>query len=373
MVKPFIASPPSPGRIVTHVPRRGQRGAWLESSWSDELRGGTLAAAWVGAPRPPVRGVVRLLRRLSGGARRRGPGGRGGVLERHPRDRGRESPPRADRADRPELRPELGRPHLRDVVHVLALAVRRRRTDAPVRVLPALRSIRRLSQLAHRRERHRPHRLRADADGAPEDVPRVGLQRHARRLRVGEPRQWADRLRGEPVRGDAQPARDGRADRRCRDGLRLSLAARAGAVAGVAGVGVLRGDGHREPLLARLRGGVPHRAPALPQAPSTRARGHRVSEPGDGSGLESGANAVSQLDRVKQEYTAAAREILRRSMQGVARTKLTPDMLSIAGLALCVAGAVLVGFEQRNEYLFFWLGGLLFIAGSVADILDGAL
>src|SRR6476619_834386 len=377
IVKPFIASPPSPGRIVTHVPRRGQRGAWLESSWSDELRGGTLAAAWMGALRPPVRGVVRLLRRLSGGARRRGPGGRGGVLERHPRDRGRESPPRADRADRPELRPELGRPHLRDVVHVLALAVRRRRTDAPVRVLPAPRSIRRLPQLAHRRERHRPHRLRADAYGAPEDVPRVGLQRHARRLRVGEPRQWADRLRGEPVRGDAQPARDGRADRRCRDGLRLSLAARAGAVAGVAGVGVLRGDGHREPLLARLRGGVrhraPHRAPALPQAPSTRARGHRVSEPGDGSGLESGANAVSQLARVKQEYTAAARELLRRSMQGVARTKLTPDMLSIAGLALCVAGAVLVGFEQRNEYLFFWLGGVLFVAGSIADILDGAL
>ena len=98
-----------------------------------------------------------------------------------------------------------------------------------------------------------------------------------------------------------------------------------------------------------------------------------MSEPGDGSGLESGANAVSQLDRVKQEYTAAAREILRRSMQGVARTKLTPDMLSIAGLALCVAGAVLVGFEQRNEYLFFWLGGVLFVAGSIADILDGAL
>jgi len=82
---------------------------------------------------------------------------------------------------------------------------------------------------------------------------------------------------------------------------------------------------------------------------------------------------ISQLDRVKQEYTAAAREILRRSMQGVAKTKLTPDMLSIAGLALCVAGAVLVGFEERNEYLFFWLGGTLFVAGSIADILDGAL
>ena len=48
-------------------------------------------------------------------------------------------------------------------------------------------------------------------------------------------------------------------------------------------------------------------------------------------------------------------------------------MLSVAGLSLCLAGAVLVGFEERDEYLFFWLGGILFIAGSVADILDGAL
>jgi archaetidylinositol phosphate synthase len=82
---------------------------------------------------------------------------------------------------------------------------------------------------------------------------------------------------------------------------------------------------------------------------------------------------VSELDRVKQEYTQAAREILARSMRGVARTKLTPDMLTLAGVSLCLAGAVLVGFEDRNEKLFFWLGGALFVVGSIADILDGAL
>ena len=82
---------------------------------------------------------------------------------------------------------------------------------------------------------------------------------------------------------------------------------------------------------------------------------------------------VNQLDRVKQEYTQAAREILQRSMRGVAKTKLTPDMLTLAGVSLCLAGAVLVGFEDRNEKLFFWLGGFLFVVGSVADILDGAL
>ena len=81
---------------------------------------------------------------------------------------------------------------------------------------------------------------------------------------------------------------------------------------------------------------------------------------------------VTQLDRVKQEYTQAAREILQRSMRGVAKTKLTPDMLTLAGVSLCLAGAVLVGFEQRDEKLF-WLGGALFVIGSVADILDGAL
>jgi phosphatidylglycerophosphate synthase len=82
---------------------------------------------------------------------------------------------------------------------------------------------------------------------------------------------------------------------------------------------------------------------------------------------------VNQFDRVKQEYTEAAREILRRSMAGVARTKLTPDMLTVAGLALCIVGAVLVGFQERDEKLFFWLGAAFFVAGSAADILDGAL
>ena len=98
------------------------------------------------------------------------------------------------------------------------------------------------------------------------------------------------------------------------------------------------------------------------QSPSTAA----ASAPRQGA-------SVNQLDRVKQEYMQAAREILRRSMRGVARTKLTPDMLTLAGVALCLAGAALVGFETRDEFLFFWLGGALFVVGSILDILDGAL
>jgi CDP-diacylglycerol---glycerol-3-phosphate 3-phosphatidyltransferase len=93
----------------------------------------------------------------------------------------------------------------------------------------------------------------------------------------------------------------------------------------------------------------------------------------DDDSRRGGATRVNQLDRVKQEYTQATREILARSMRGVARTKLSPDMLTLAGVSLCLAGAVLVGFEERNEKLFFWLGGALFVVGSIIDILDGAL
>jgi len=103
--------------------------------------------------------------------------------------------------------------------------------------------------------------------------------------------------------------------------------------------------------------------------------GERPSSAEDGARAEPAAPGapVSQLDKVKQEYTQAARLILARSMRGVARTKLTPDMLTLTGLVLCLAGAVLVGFEEHDPKLFFWLGGVLFVVGSIADILDGAL
>src|SRR5262249_20123489 len=116
----------------------------------------------------------------------------------------------------------------------------------------------------------------------------------------------------------------------------------------------------------RIRPGAPDRAGAQPDPAAPPSA--RVTDDGPAS-----PPRVSQLDKVKQEYTQAAREILQRSMRGVARTKLTPDMLTLAGVSLCLAGAVLVGFEERNEKLFFWLGGFLFVIGSIADILDGAL
>jgi CDP-diacylglycerol--glycerol-3-phosphate 3-phosphatidyltransferase len=72
-------------------------------------------------------------------------------------------------------------------------------------------------------------------------------------------------------------------------------------------------------------------------------------------------------------YQTEARRIATRSMTGLAQTRLTPTALTVAGVLTCIGGSVLVYFEYRSEYLFFWLGAALFVVGSVMDILDGAL
>jgi phosphatidylglycerophosphate synthase len=79
------------------------------------------------------------------------------------------------------------------------------------------------------------------------------------------------------------------------------------------------------------------------------------------------------LGRVKATYTTGARRLATRSIGSLARTRVTPNALTAAGLTLCVAASILVFFEYRNDLLFFWLGAVLFVVGSVLDILDGAL
>ncbi|HEY7207120.1 MAG TPA: CDP-alcohol phosphatidyltransferase family protein [Gaiellaceae bacterium] len=79
------------------------------------------------------------------------------------------------------------------------------------------------------------------------------------------------------------------------------------------------------------------------------------------------------LSRVKEGYTTGARSLASRSVTGLARTRVTPNTLTAAGVSLCLAAAVLVGFQGRNELLFYWLGALVFVVGSLLDILDGAL
>ena len=76
---------------------------------------------------------------------------------------------------------------------------------------------------------------------------------------------------------------------------------------------------------------------------------------------------------LKETYTTGARTLASRSMSGLARTRITPNALTAAGVTLCGASAVLVYFEYRHELLFFWLGAAVFVVGSILDILDGAL
>src|SRR5439155_20724695 len=64
------------------------------------------------------------------------------------------------------------------------------------------------------------------------------------------------------------------------------------------------------------------------------------------------------LRRVKEGYTTGARQLASKSIVGLARTRVTPNALTVAGVSLCLAAAVLVYFENRDELLFYWLGPL---------------
>jgi CDP-diacylglycerol--glycerol-3-phosphate 3-phosphatidyltransferase len=59
-------------------------------------------------------------------------------------------------------------------------------------------------------------------------------------------------------------------------------------------------------------------------------------------------------------------------MSRLGGTRVTPNMLSGAGLAVCIVGSALVYLEDRAWWLFL-VGSFVFFIGSVLDILDGAL
>ena len=76
---------------------------------------------------------------------------------------------------------------------------------------------------------------------------------------------------------------------------------------------------------------------------------------------------------MKDGYTTGARSLASRSVTGLARTGVTPNTLTAAGVTLCLAAAALVPFEGHDKLLFYWLGAATFVVGSILDILDGAL
>jgi CDP-diacylglycerol--glycerol-3-phosphate 3-phosphatidyltransferase len=79
------------------------------------------------------------------------------------------------------------------------------------------------------------------------------------------------------------------------------------------------------------------------------------------------------LSRVKRGYTTGARTLASRSVTGLARTRVTPNALTVSGVSLCLVAALLVPFESSDKLLFYWLGAGIFVLGSILDILDGAL
>jgi CDP-diacylglycerol---glycerol-3-phosphate 3-phosphatidyltransferase len=79
------------------------------------------------------------------------------------------------------------------------------------------------------------------------------------------------------------------------------------------------------------------------------------------------------LGRLKDGYTAGVRRLAARSIESLARTRVSPNALTAAGVSLCIAASVVVYFEHRGELAAFWIGAVLFVIGSVLDILDGAL
>jgi CDP-diacylglycerol---glycerol-3-phosphate 3-phosphatidyltransferase len=78
------------------------------------------------------------------------------------------------------------------------------------------------------------------------------------------------------------------------------------------------------------------------------------------------------LARVKRAYTDEARRLASQSMTQLDQASVTPDALTISGVALCIDGAVTVFFEYAG-WGFYWIGAALFVVGSILDILDGAL
>jgi CDP-diacylglycerol--glycerol-3-phosphate 3-phosphatidyltransferase len=82
---------------------------------------------------------------------------------------------------------------------------------------------------------------------------------------------------------------------------------------------------------------------------------------------------VSKAAAIKDGYTTGARSLASRSVTGLTRTRITPNALTASGVLLCLTASILVLFENHNEILFFWLAAVVFVVGSLLDILDGAL
>ncbi|MFL5964086.1 MAG: CDP-alcohol phosphatidyltransferase family protein [Gaiellaceae bacterium] len=82
---------------------------------------------------------------------------------------------------------------------------------------------------------------------------------------------------------------------------------------------------------------------------------------------------MTRAAAIKHGYTTGARTLASRSVLGLTRTRVTPNALTASGVLLCGIASVLVFLEGRDELVFYWLAALVFVIGSLLDVLDGAL
>jgi len=74
-----------------------------------------------------------------------------------------------------------------------------------------------------------------------------------------------------------------------------------------------------------------------------------------------------RLDRIKSGYTDGARQLATRAVRVLSESRVTPNQLTALGFGLNLVSAVLI---YREDYI---LAAVVFLIGSIIDILDGAL
>jgi CDP-diacylglycerol---glycerol-3-phosphate 3-phosphatidyltransferase len=74
-----------------------------------------------------------------------------------------------------------------------------------------------------------------------------------------------------------------------------------------------------------------------------------------------------RLDRIKTGYTDGARQLASRSVRVLTESRVTPNQLTALGFALNLVSAVLL---YQEDYI---AAAVVFLVGSIIDILDGAL
>ena len=83
--------------------------------------------------------------------------------------------------------------------------------------------------------------------------------------------------------------------------------------------------------------------------------------------------ASSKAETIRRGFLNDVRRFATRAMGGLTRTRVTPNALTATGVSLCIGSSVFAFFSYRHELAFFWAAAALFVAGSLLDILDGAL